>query len=140
MIAGFPRGLTGDTVAPTEEWVAVPSQITEIAEAFSRHEFGRAYAHLAEDVRWVAHGGPTTTGREKVIEACEHTLAELAGSTTTFTSWRTVVGADAVVVDVIARYDQPDGVFAVASCDIYDFAGDVLTAITSYTVGLPADG
>jgi ketosteroid isomerase-like protein len=111
----------------------------EIAEAFSRHEFGRTYPRLAEDVVWVAHGGPTTTGREAVVAVCEQTLAELAGSTTTFPSWRTIEGDGAVVVDVVARYDQPDGTFVVASCDLYEFDDGMVTAITSYAAELPAD-
>jgi hypothetical protein len=37
---------------------------------------------------------------------------------------------DAVAVDTFARYTRPDGVTAVASCDIYEFAGDEITAIT----------
>ncbi|WP_181781402.1 nuclear transport factor 2 family protein [Pseudonocardia pini] len=114
------------------------ARIQEIAEAFSRHDFALAYPHLAPDVRWVAHGAGTTTGRDEVTAVCERTLTDLARTTTTFPSWRTVVGEDAVVVDVVARYEQPDGVFVVASCDLYDFTDGMITAITSYVVELPS--
>jgi hypothetical protein len=46
---------------------------------------------------------------------------------------------DAVAVDTFARYTRPDGVTAVASCDIYEFAGDEITAITSYAVEVDPD-
>ncbi|SDG27824.1 hypothetical protein [Pseudonocardia oroxyli] len=42
-----------------------------------------------------------------------------------------------VVIDVVARYDGPDGSAIVASCDLYRFAAATITAITSYTVELP---
>jgi ketosteroid isomerase-like protein len=108
----------------------------EIAEAFSRHHFADAFPYLAPDVRWVAHGAEETVGRDAVVAVCEDTLAQLRDSTTTFRSFRTVVGTDAVVVDVVAHYEQPDGEFVVASCDLYDFADGLVTAITSYTVAL----
>jgi ketosteroid isomerase-like protein len=84
-------------------------------------------------------GGPTTTGRDEVRGACERTLADLESTRTTFSSWRTVVGDDAVVVDVVARYEGPQEAFAVASCDIYEFADGMVTAITSYVVELPTE-
>lgn len=43
-----------------------------------------------------------------------------------------IVGDDAVVVDVVARYDQPASSFVVASCDIYEFVDGLVTTITSY--------
>ncbi len=108
----------------------------EIAEAFSRHRFADAYPHLARDVRWIAHGVGETVGRDAVVAVCEDTLAQLRDTTTTFRSFRTIVGTDAVVVDVVAHYGGPDGEFVVASCDLYDFAGGLVAAITSYTVAL----
>ena len=43
-------------------------------------------------------------------------------------------GADVVAVDTFARYTGPDGTTAVASCDIYEFNGSKIAAITSYAV------
>jgi hypothetical protein len=43
-------------------------------------------------------------------------------------------GSDNVAVDTFARYTRPDGMTAVASCDIYEFNGDEIAAITSYAV------
>ncbi|WP_181780182.1 nuclear transport factor 2 family protein [Pseudonocardia pini] len=105
----------------------------QIAEAFSRHDFAIAYPRLADDIRWTAHGGPTTVGRDAVVAVCEQTLADLADTTTTFTSWHVIDAGDDVVVDVIARYDGPAGTFTVASCDLYRFTDGTLSAITSYT-------
>jgi ketosteroid isomerase-like protein len=108
----------------------------QIAESFSRHRFADAYPYLASDVRWVAHGAGETVGRDAVVATCEDTLAQLRDVTTTFRRFRTVVGENAVVVDVVAHYSGPDGEFVVASCDLYDVADGLVTAITSYTVAL----
>jgi len=108
-----------------------------IARAFSGHAFHEAYPYLAEDVRWVLVGGPTLVGKQAAIEACESTRQELAGTETTFSKFRTIVGTDAVVVDVVGEYlaaDQPKSV--VASCDIFDFADGIIRSITSYTTEL----
>lgn len=113
--------------------------IKKIAEAFSRHRFSEAFAHLAPDVRWVPVGQPTIEGKAAVIEACESTMTELTGVTTEFTRFVSVAGADAVAVDVIARYVEGNGdTSVVSSCDIYEFTGDSITTITSYAVELPA--
>ncbi len=111
----------------------------QIAEAFSGHRFDEAYDHLAADVGWVLVGGATLAGRDEVVAACEQTAAALAGATTEFLRFRTVVGTDAVAVDAIARYVDGDGTASlVSSCDIYEFESDVVTTITSYTVELGA--
>jgi ketosteroid isomerase-like protein len=110
--------------------------IQQVAEAFSAHRFAEAFEHLADDVHWATRGGPTMEGRAAVIAACEATTAQLAGVTTEFPRFVTVVGPDAVAVDVIARYSGPDGTFTVSSCDVYEFAGDSLARITSYVAEL----
>lgn len=113
------------------------STAREVAEAFSGHRFADAHPQLAEDVRWVLVGGGMLTGREAVREACESTLAELTGATAEFVRFLTVDGGDVVAVDAIGRYTAPDGtVSLVSSCDLYEFRGDVVTTITSYTVEL----
>lgn len=112
----------------------------EIARAFSGHRFAEAYPHLAEGVCWENVGGETYTGRASVIAACEQTLEYLATATTTFGRFETVVGADAVVIDSRAQYvgaDQESS--AVASCDIYRFSADEVTAIVSYTVEITGE-
>jgi hypothetical protein len=113
------------------------STISDIAEAFSAHRFEDAVDHLATDARWVLVGQATLQGRDEITAACRHTAAELAGSTTTFDRFRTVAGADAVAVDVVARYTDPAGqTSVVSSCDIYEFDGTTLHGITSYAVEL----
>ena len=83
------------------------------------------------------------TGRESVVEACEDTLAELAGTTVEFS--RFVVAADpdgrVAAVDVVARYVDADGAASVvSSCDIYEFSDGLVAAITSYAVELETAG
>lgn len=111
----------------------------QIAEAFSGHQFARAYPYLAPDLRWVLVGGPTLVGAEAAIAACEETVAGLSETTTRFTRFKVVVGETAVVVDSVADYAGADGTVTVASCDLYDFSADGLVVeITSYTVEIPA--
>jgi hypothetical protein len=110
-----------------------------IAEAFSRHRFAETYPHLAADVRWTAVGQATMDGRDEVVAACEAATTEMAGTTVEFTRFVSIAGPDAAAVDVVARYADPDGgVSVVSSCDIYEFADDLLVAITSYAVELPS--
>lgn len=109
----------------------------QIAEAFSGHRFADAVDHLAPHVLWETRGGPTVEGREAVVAACESTTAQLQGVTTEFARFVSVVGQDAVAVDVVARYAGPDGTFTVSSCDVYEFEAGALARITSYVVELP---
>jgi ketosteroid isomerase-like protein len=109
----------------------------EVAEAFSGHRFREVYDALAPDVRWVAVGEGTFTGREAVVETCEATLAELASGTAEFERFVVVADAYAAAVDVIARYTDADGeVSLVSSCDVYEFGDGLVTSITSYAVEL----
>jgi ketosteroid isomerase-like protein len=111
----------------------------EIAEAFSSHRFSEAYPQIADDVEWRLVGGPTLAGKAALVEDCEDTERELSNTQTMFTRFRSIVGDRTVVVDSVAEYQAPDGsTTAVASCDLYDFDGETVVAITSYTVELPA--
>ena len=105
----------------------------ETAEAFSGHRFADAYGALSPDVRWTAIGQEVVTGRQAVVDACEGTLAALA--TTTVERLRFLVVAEdaAAAVDTLTRYVDADGsTSVVASCDVYEFADGLVTAITSY--------
>ena len=114
---------------------------TELADAFSRHDFTKAYGRLAPDIRWEVVGDRTHEGSAAVRETCETSASWLAGVTTTFTKFDVLTGPDFVVVDSTAQYVSADSQLSVvASCDIYRFAGDQLIGITSYTVELPTDG
>jgi hypothetical protein len=111
--------------------------IEELAEAFSRHRFEEVYPYLADAVRWDIVGDRQVLGQADVVSTCERSAGYLAGVTTDFRRFRVVVGGDCVVVDSEAEY--VDGVgesSVVASCDLYDFSGGRLAAITSYTVEL----
>jgi hypothetical protein len=109
--------------------------LREIAEAFSGHRFPEAYESLAEDVHWIAIGGPTTIGRQAVIDICESTSRELAGTTTDFLRFLIVDGGETVAVDSVARYSDSTGAATqVASCDIYQSRAGLIATITSYTV------
>ena len=107
---------------------------TEIAEAFSHHEFDRTYEHFTEDISWHHIGGDQEMGKTAVVAACSRSAQDLAGMTTTFTAFRTLPAEDTVVVLSTADYVQGDERSTVSSCDVYDFAGSKLTAITSYEV------
>jgi ketosteroid isomerase-like protein len=110
-----------------------------VAEAFSGHRFAEAYPALADDVRWELVGERTLVGRQAVIDACEATLAGLGEGSTESLRVVVVAESDRVAVDTITRYTTPDGATGVvSSCDVYEFAGDRLTAIRSYAVELDA--
>lgn len=112
-----------------------------MAEAFASHRFAEATGALADDAVWVQHGGETLEGRAAIVAACEATTAGLADVATRFRTFRSIDGGASVVVDAVGEYTEPDGsVSAVASCDLFDFAGDALVRITSYTVEVPATG
>ena len=108
----------------------------EAAEAFSHHQFTETFDRVADDVRWRNIGGEEHIGRAAVVAACEASAAYLAGVRTTFTSSRTVVGSDTVVVETTADYVGGDETSTVASCDLYDVVDGAIVLITSYAVDL----
>ncbi len=59
---------------------------------------------------------------------------------TTWLRFVTAGAADSVAIDAIGRYDGPDGLSVVSSCDIFEFDDGKVTTITSYAVDVdPAD-
>jgi ketosteroid isomerase-like protein len=112
----------------------------ELARAFSGHRFDETFDQLAPDVVWRLVGNADLTGRDAVIEACRASTAENEGVTTTWLRFVSTGDGAVVAVDAIGRYDGPDGVSAVSSCDIYEFAGDRIATITSYAVEVDPDG
>lgn len=73
-------------------------------------------------------------GADAVRRTCQDTLESLKGTSVEFDRRVTAAGDDVVAVDTVVRYVRPDGVTAVASCAIYEFAGEQITTITSYAV------
>lgn len=111
----------------------------DLARAFSGHRFDETFDQLAPDVVWRLVGNADLTGRDAVIEACRASTAENEGVTTTWLRFVSTGDGPVVAVDAVGRYDGPDGVSAVSSCDIYEFAGDLVTTITSYAVEVDPD-
>ena len=105
-----------------------------VGRAFSEHRFDEALGHLARDVRWTIVGYMVLEGADAVRQTCRETAASLEDTTTTYDRCVVAAGSDVVAVDTFARYGGPSGLTAVASCDIYEFAGEEITAITSYAV------
>ena len=105
-----------------------------IGRAFSEHRFDEALPHLAKDVRWTVVGYMVLEGADAVRRTCGETLESLEDTTTTYDRCVMAVDSRVVAVDTLARYSGPNGVTTVASCDIYEFAGEEIAAITSYAV------
>jgi hypothetical protein len=105
-----------------------------VGRAFSEHRFDEALGYLARDVRWTIVGYTVLEGADAVRQTCRQTLASLEGTSTTYDRCVVANGIDAVAVDTFAHYSGPAGVTSVASCDIYEFTGEEITAITSYAV------
>lgn len=109
----------------------------QAALAISSHRFDEAIPFVAEDVVWDVVGAGIVNGRDDLVEACRTLQTELIGTTVTFERLRAIVAADSVVVDSVATYtDSAGDESVVASCDIYDFAGDRIVAIRSFNVEL----
>jgi hypothetical protein len=102
----------------------------DIGRAFSSHRFEEVFDHLADDVTCHLVGAATLNGRDAVVDACRQTAAENADTTTSWLRFVSAGSGDVVAVDAIGRYDSPDGVTAVSSCDIYEFEDDLIRAIT----------
>jgi len=110
--------------------------ITQVAEAFCRHRFAETYESLDDDVEWRLVGGSPIRGKAAVMAACEESAAELAGVSTSFSRFRVIEAADCAIVESEAEYQASADTSRVASCDIFDFVGDRVMAITSFTVEL----
>ena len=110
-----------------------------VGRAFSEHRFDEALPHLAKDVRWTVVGYMTLEGADAVRQTCRQTLESLADTTTTYDRCVTAAQDGVVAVDTFARYSGPGGLTAVASCDIYEFTGQLISSITSYAVEVDPD-
>lgn len=109
---------------------------TQVAEAFCRHRFAETYASLGDDVEWRLVGASPIRGKTAVIAACDESAAELANLSTSFARFRVIEAADCAIVESEAEYQAGEETSRVASCDIFDFGGDRVTTITSFTVEL----
>ena len=52
--------------------------ISEIAEAFSRHEFDRTFPHMDDDIEWAQIGEGHVRGKADVVTTCERSSEYLA--------------------------------------------------------------
>jgi hypothetical protein len=74
-----------------------------------------------------------------VRRTCRETAESLQDTTTAYDRCVVAAQSDVVAVDTIARYTGPNGTTAVASCDIYELAGEQIAVITSYAVEVDPD-
>ena len=110
---------------------------SEIAKAFSSHNFEKVYPFLHDDIRWNLVGGQPIEGKENVIETCNQSAEYLKGTTTKFSRFKTIAAGERVVIDSVAEYiDSENKSNFVASCDIYEFKNNGLSEITSYCIEL----
>lgn len=116
-----------------------PTDRAEIARAFAQHRFDEALPHLARDVKWTIVGYSVLEGADAVTGTCRETAGGLAGTVATWDHCLTVEQDDTVVVEVLGRYQRPDGVTIVSSCHICRFAGAEIASITSYGVEIDPD-
>jgi hypothetical protein len=126
--------------------VTAPTDRAEIARAFAQHRFDEALPHLARDVQWTIVGYSVLEGADAVTATCRGTAGGLAATIATWERCLTVEQDDTVVVEVLGRYQRPDGVTMVSSCHLCRFDGTQIASITSYgvevdpeSVGAPAD-
>src|SRR5215213_1364521 len=113
-------------------------ELKPIAEAFSTHKFETTYQHFSDEITWDLIGGEVIRGKEAVIKTCNESSTYLSKVETTFKKFKIFVGENSVVIDSLAEYsDEKNDKSVVASCDIYEFKGDKLHKVTSYTVEIP---
>lgn len=110
-----------------------------IGLAFSTHRFEESLPHLAPNVRWTIVGYMVLEGADAVIRTCTETRESLAETDTDLQRCVVAAQGDIVAVDTLARYTGPNGVTAVAGCDIFEFTGAQISAITSYAVQVDPD-
>ena len=110
-----------------------------IALAFSTHRFEESLPHLARDVRWTIVGYMVLEGSDAVIRTCSETRESLTDTETSMQRCVVAAQGGVVAVDTVARYSGPNGVTAVAGCDIFEFTGSRISAITSYAVQVDPD-
>jgi hypothetical protein len=84
----------------------------------------------------VGVGRERSDGRpRRVISACQAAGAQLAALELERQRFLTIAGPNGVAVDTVTKYVDASGEESVvASCDIYEFDGDLITVITSYAV------
>ena len=105
-----------------------------VGRAFSEHRFDEVFPHLARDVRWTVVGYMVLEGADAVMRTCRETRESLKGTTTSRDRCVTAVDDGVVAVDSVDRYRGPDGVTAVARCNVLEFVDTKITSITSYAV------
>src|SRR6476469_7670270 len=102
-----------------------------VARACSEHRFYEALGYLANNVRWTIVGYMVLEGADAVRQTCRETAGSLEDTTTAYDRCVVAAGSDVVAVDTFAHSSGPGGHTAVASCDIYEIAGEEIRAITS---------
>lgn len=110
-----------------------------VGRAFSEHRFDEVFPHLARDVRWTVVGYMVLEGADAVMRTCRGTRESLKGTTTSRDRCVSAVDDGVVAVDSVDRYAGPDGVTAVARCNVFEFVGTKITSITSYAVEVDPD-
>ena len=110
-----------------------------VGRAFSTHRFEESLPRLAKNVRWTIVGYMVLEGADAVIRTCNETRESLAETATTLERCVVAAQGSVVAVDTLARYTGPNGVTAVAGCDIFEFTDSKISAITSYAVQVDPD-
>lgn len=110
---------------------------SQVAEAFSRHDFETAFPFLDELIQWNMVGVELVMGKPKVIETCLQSSSYLETVQTHISKFTVYAHDQRVIVESICEYlDQDHQVSKVASCDIYYFNEGQLKEITSYCIEL----
>jgi limonene-1,2-epoxide hydrolase len=111
--------------------------VTDIAAAFSHHEFQDTYDYMLDDIEWMLVGERHIRGKVNVVATCEESSKYLTTVRTRFITFTVIEAENSVVIDSRAEYVDAEGESSlIASCDIYEFDDGNLAAITSYTVEL----
>ena len=83
--------------------------VTDIAAAFSHHEFQDTYEYMLDDIEWMLVGERNIRGKVNVVATCEESSKYLATVRTRFITFKIIEAERSVVIDSRAEYVDAEG-------------------------------
>ena len=107
-----------------------------MAEAFSKGEFDKVFAHLADNIIWKVVEENEFVGKATVIQQCEQVAAYFRSVVTDFKTQQVICEGQHVVVSGTAEFFRNNQrISFVTACDVYEFNDEnQVKNITSYCI------
>jgi limonene-1,2-epoxide hydrolase len=105
----------------------------EISQQFSSGNFPFCYAYFADDIIWTIVGNKAVIGKEQVVAFCDKMMEEIASSTLNNTN--IIAAENNIAIEGYCDYTDADNkACQIIYCDVYKFADDKISSITSYCI------